>query len=144
MPGKVNPAIPEMVDMVAFQVLGHDATIAMACQAGQLELNVMMPVVAYNLLQSMQILTAASHALATRCVGGMTVNAAQCRSYAQRSLALVTALAPRIGYAKAATIAKRSLASGRPIMDVVVKEGVLSTREAQRLLDPKRLALLSR
>ena len=144
MPGKVNPAIPELVDMVAFQVLGHDATVAMACQAGQLELNVMMPVVAYNLLQAMQILTATSHAFATRCVGGMTVNAAQCRSYAQRSLALVTALAPRIGYAKAATIAKRSLASGKPIMDLVVEQGILSAREAQRLLDPKRLARLSR
>ncbi|MBI4323597.1 MAG: aspartate ammonia-lyase [Candidatus Omnitrophica bacterium] len=144
MPGKVNPVMPELVDMVAFQVLGHDATIAMACQAGQLELNVMMPVVAYNLLQAMHILTTASHAFATRCVGGMTVNAAQCRRYAQRSLALVTALAPRIGYANAATIAKRSLASGKPIMDLVVEQGVLSAREARRLLDPKRLARLSR
>ncbi|MBI3088383.1 MAG: aspartate ammonia-lyase [Candidatus Omnitrophica bacterium] len=140
MPGKVNPVVAEMTAMVAFQVIGHDATVAMACQAGQLELNVMMPVVAYNLLQPMQILTTTSRVLARRCVAGITVHAARCRADAQRSLALVTALAPTIGYLHAANVAKRSLASGRPIIELVVEHGLLSRRDAARLLDPAKLA----
>ena len=140
MPGKVNPVVAEMVDMVGFQVVGHDATVAMATQAGQLELNVMMPVIAYNLLQPMRLLTNASRVFATRCVGGITVNAARCRGYAERSLALVTALAPRIGYVAAAKIAKTSLASGKPIAQLVVEHGLLSASEARRILNPVALA----
>ena len=140
MPGKVNPVIPEMVDMVAFQVIGHDLTVAMAAQAGQLELNVMMPVVAFNLLQALHLLTTASRVLAARCVRGITANVARCHAYAQRSLALVTALAPRIGYLHAAEIAKLSLTSGKPVAELVVSRGLLSAQEAKRLLDPARLA----
>ncbi|MBI3320598.1 MAG: aspartate ammonia-lyase [Candidatus Omnitrophica bacterium] len=139
MPGKVNPVVPEMVDMVAFQVLGHDTTVMMACQAGQLELNVMMPVVAYNLLQAMQILTTAGEVFATRCIEGITVNTTRCRNSARRSLALVTALAPRVGYLPAAEIAKLALTSGKPIAELVVTQGLLSAQEARRLLDPARL-----
>ena len=144
MPGKVNPVIPEMVDMVAFQVIGHDATVAMACQAGQLELNVMMPVVAYNLLQAIGLLTKASEVLATKCVAGITVNAARCRHYAERSLALVTALAPRIGYLNAAKIAKLALADHQPIRELVTQQGLLSPKDARRVLDPAKLAGPSR
>ena len=140
MPGKVNPVIPEMTAMVAFQVVGHDATVALACQAGQLELNVMMPVVSYNVLQAMRILTTASRALGVKCVKGITVNTERCRTYARRSLALVTALAPAIGYLNAATIAKLSLATGHPLAELVVEHGLLTRAEANRVLDPVELA----
>ncbi len=143
MPGKVNPVMPEMVTMVAFQVVGHDATVAMAVQAGQLELNVMMPVVAYNVLQAMTLLTTATRALARRCVKGITADAARCRALAERSLALVTALAPTIGYLNAANVAKEALARRRSLIDVVAEHGVLSRAKASRALDPRRLAGLS-
>ncbi len=140
MPGKVNPVMAEMVDMVGFQVLGHDATVAAATQAGQLELNVMMPVVAYNLLQEMQLLANASRVFARRCVSGITAHPQRCEALAHRSLALVTALAPRIGYLHAAAVAKDSLATGASILELVVKRGLLSPAEAKRLLDPRRLS----
>ncbi|HAM41345.1 MAG TPA: aspartate ammonia-lyase [Candidatus Omnitrophica bacterium] len=140
MPGKVNPVVAEMVDMVGFQVLGHDATVAYAVQAGQLELNVMMPVIAYNLLQAMALLTTATHVFATRCVSGIRANAQRCGAYAKRSLALVTALNPHLGYLNAAKVAKESLASGRSIQDLVVARGWLSPASARRLLDPYRLS----
>jgi aspartate ammonia-lyase len=140
MPGKVNPVVAEMVDMVCFQVVGHDATVALATQAGQLELNVMMPVVAYNLLQAMRLLTQASRVFARRCVTGITANAARCEALAHRSLALVTALAPRIGYLNAARVAKESLKTGRPIAELVTAHRLLDPRVAKRWLDPVRLS----
>ena len=144
MPGKVNPVMAEMVDMVGFQVIGHDATVAMAVQAGQCELNVMMPVVAYNVLQAIHLLTTASKVFSRRCVTSITAHADRCRTFAQRSLALVTALAPRLGYLNAAKIAKLSLASGRPISDLVIEQGLLSPQEVTRLLSPEQLAGLRR
>jgi aspartate ammonia-lyase len=140
MPGKVNPVIAEMVDMVGFQVLGHDATVAYATQAGQLELNVMMPVVAYNLLQAMRLLTNAGRILADRCVQGITAHPQRCESLAHRSLALVTALAPAIGYLNAAKIAKESLRTRRSIQDLVLAHRLLAPSDAKRLLDPARLS----
>ena len=140
MPGKVNPVIAEMVDMVAFQVLGHDTTVAYAVQAGQLELNVMMPVVAYNLLQAMRLLTSAGTVLARRCIEGITADRRRCEALAHRSLALVTALAPAIGYLSAATLAKESLATGRPLHELAVAHRLLDARAAKRLLDPFRLS----
>ncbi|MBI4354316.1 MAG: aspartate ammonia-lyase [Candidatus Omnitrophica bacterium] len=140
MPGKVNPVIAEMVDMVGFQVMGHDATVAYATQAGQLELNVMMPVIAYNLLQSMILLTASSRVFAIRCINGITANRRRCEAHAKRSLALVTALNPHIGYLNAAKVAKDALASGRSIHDLVVERGLLSPAAARRVLDPARLS----
>ncbi len=136
MPGKVNPSVPEMVNQVGFQVVGHDTTVMMAVQAGQLELNVMMPVTAYNILQAMTILTNASRVFADRCVVGITANAARCRQHAQRSLSLVTALAPRIGYLNAAKVAKESLRTGHSLEQVVVEHGLLSADEARHVLDP--------
>ncbi len=140
MPGKVNPVVPEMVDMVGFQVLGHDATVAYATQAGQLELNVMMPVLAYNLLQTMHLLTSASRVFARRCIDGIVAHPERCVHHAQRSLALVTALNPHIGYLNAAKIAKESLRSGTSIQQLVVEHHLLSAGAARRLLDPSRLS----
>ena len=140
MPGKVNPSMPEMVTQVAFQVIGYDTTVMMGVQAGQLELNVMMPVVAYNVLQEMALLTNASRVFVDKCLAGITANAPRCELYARRSLSLVTALAPKIGYQKAAKIAKDSQQSGHPIEQLVVEQGLLSPAEAKRVLDPVRLA----
>ncbi|MBI2094208.1 MAG: aspartate ammonia-lyase [Candidatus Omnitrophica bacterium] len=140
MPGKVNPVVPEMVDMVGFQVLGHDATVSFATQAGQLELNVMMPVVAYNLLQAMHLLTRSTDVLAHRCIDGITAHSDRCEAFAHRSLALVTALAPKIGYLSAAMIAKESLASGKPLIDLVIQHNLLDPKTARQLLDPNRLS----
>src|SRR5919197_1271618 len=110
MPGKVNPSIAEMVNMVCYQALGNDVTVAAAAEAGQLELNVMMPVIAHNLLFTMLILTNASRVFAERCVAGIAADAAQCEHWLERSAALVTALAPKIGYAEAAQLAKEAVA----------------------------------
>ncbi len=140
MPGKVNPVVPEMIAMVGFQVIGHDATVAAAIQAGQLELNVMMPVVAYNLLQSMRLLTSASRVLAVKCIRGITADATRCETLAHRSLALVTALAPTIGYLNAANVAKEAEASRRSILELVVQHRLLEPAAARRLLDPYRLS----
>jgi aspartate ammonia-lyase len=140
MPGKVNPGIAEMVAMVGFQVIGCDATVAAATQAGQLELNVMIPVVAYNLLSAMRLLTTSSRALAGRCIDGITADRSRCESFAQRSLALVTALNPTIGYLNAAAIAKASLATGRPALELVIERGLLAPETATRTLDPVRLS----
>ena len=140
MPGKVNPVVPEMVDMVGFQVLGHDATVAFAVQAGQLELNVMMPVVAYNLLQAMRLLANASRIFATHCVDGIRANRQRCEWFAHRSLALVTALNPHIGYLNAAKIAKESLHSGKSPLELVIEHRLLAPAAARRLLDPVRLS----
>ena len=140
MPGKVNPVMAEMVDMVGFQVLGHDATVAAATQAGQLELNVMMPVVAYNLLQAMRLLTNASRVFAARCIRGIVAHRERCEAFAHRSLALATALNPHIGYLNAAMIAKESLKTGKPIQALVVEHRLMDVRAAKRLLDPHRLS----
>jgi aspartate ammonia-lyase len=140
MPGKVNPVIPEMVDMVGFQVLGHDATVAAATQAGQLELNVMMPVTAYNLLQAIHLLTNAGRVFADRCVAGIAANRARCDALAHRSLALVTALNPHIGYLNAATVAKESLKTGRSPLELVIEHRLMDAAAARRLLDPVQLS----
>jgi len=139
MPGKVNPSIPEMVNQVVFQVIGHDATVAAAAEHGQLELNVMMPVLAHNLLWAIGILGNAARVLDERCVRGIEANAPMLAYWVERSAALATALAPRIGYARAADLTKRSIAAGVPIRDLVVREGLLSPEEADAVLDLRRL-----
>lgn len=136
MPGKVNPSIPEMADMVAFQVIGCDTVVTMAAQAGQLELNVMMPVIAFNLLFAMDILANAVVKLATACVDGTTADPERCRQYLEGSLGLATVLAPYIGYAAAADVAKESISSGRSISDVVLDRGILSPERLAEIMDP--------
>jgi aspartate ammonia-lyase len=139
MPGKVNPSVPEMVNQVVFQVMGHDATVSAAAEQGQLELNVMMPVIAHNLLSSIAILGNAARALDERTVRGMEANAPMLAHWVERSAALATALAPRIGYAQAAELTKRSVAEGVTVRELVVREGLLTPEEADRVLDLRRL-----
>jgi len=135
MPGKVNPSVPEMVNQVCFQVFGCDATILAAADAGQLELNVMMPVIAWNALHATRILREAMRVLQERCVSGLRVDAARCQELLDRSTALATALSPYIGYASTAEIAKESVRTGRSIRDLV--------RERRLLPDDQLDAVLS-
>ncbi len=135
MPGKVNPVMAEAVCQVAAQVIGNDAAITIGGQAGSLELNVMMPVMAHNLLESIHILGSVSREFAGRCVDGITANRERCLYFAESTAALATALAPAIGYDKAAEVAKRSLREEVTLRQVVLEEGLLSEEELDRLLD---------
>ena len=135
MPGKVNPSIPEMVNMVCYQVLGNDVTIATAAEAGQLEVNVMMPVIAHNLLFTMAILANATRVLAERCVEGIAADAAQCQYWLDRSPALVTALAPKIGYVAAAKLAQEAVARNVTVRQLVLEKGVLQGKDLDQVLD---------
>jgi aspartate ammonia-lyase len=139
MPGKVNPVMAEMTDMVCFQVIGNDLVIASAAQAGQLELNVMMPVVAFNLLMSLTILTNALNALRERCIDGITANEERCRWYFEHSVALVTALNPKIGYARAAELAKQAIASGKTIREAIADAGMFTAKEVDELMDAQSM-----
>jgi aspartate ammonia-lyase len=130
MPGKVNPSVPEMVNQVCFQVMGCDATIAIACEAGQLELNVMMPVIAWNALHASTILREAMKVLRLRTVDGLVANEERARELLDRSSAAATALSPYIGYAATAELAKESVKTGRPIRQIALERGLL---DAQRL-----------
>jgi aspartate ammonia-lyase len=140
MPGKVNPSIPEMVNMVCFQVIGNDTVITWATGAGQLELNVMMPVMAHNLLQSLEILTNALRTLNLRCAAGITADEVRCRRYAESTSALATVLNPRIGYDRAAQIVKEALASGRTVVEVARESSGLSEEDLGRLFDIASMA----
>jgi fumarate hydratase class II len=142
MPGKVNPSIPEMVNQVCFQVLGNDVTVTTAAEAGQLELNVMMPVIAHNLFFSMMILTNATRVLAERCVEGIEADAAQCAYWLERSPALVTALAPKIGYAEAAKLAKEAVAKNVTVRQLVMEKGLLQGKELDQVLDLRAMTEL--
>jgi aspartate ammonia-lyase len=139
MPGKVNPSIAEMVNQVCYQVMGNDQTVALAAEAGQLELNVMMPVIAHNLVFAIEILTAAARVLTERCVAGMTADEAMCAHWLERSPALVTALAPKIGYAEAAKLAKESLAKNLTVRQLVEEKGVLKGKELDEVLDYRKM-----
>ena len=139
MPGKVNPVIPEAVAMVCAQVIGNDATIAIAGQSGNFQLNVMLPVVAYNLLQSIELLSNASTCLAEKAIAGFTVNVDNINRALDRNPILVTALNPVIGYELGAAIAKKAYAEGRAVKDVAREMTDLTTEELDRLLDPAAL-----
>ena len=139
MPGKVNPVIPEAVAMVAAQVIGNDATIAIAGQSGNFQLNVMLPVVAHNLLQSIELLANASTCLADMAIAGFTVNTANINRALDRNPILVTALNPVIGYEKGAAVAKKAYAEGRPVKEVAKEMTDLTDEELDRLLDPSSL-----
>ncbi|HXZ79777.1 MAG TPA: aspartate ammonia-lyase [Terriglobales bacterium] len=139
MPGKINPVIPELAAMVSFQVVGNDTAVALAAQAGQLELNVMMPTMSHNVMHSITILTNMLRQFTTRCVDGITANEKRCEFYTQSTVSLATALNPYIGYAKAAEIAKESVATGRSIIEIARSKGLLSEKEIQEILDPNRM-----
>jgi aspartate ammonia-lyase len=139
MPGKINPVIPELAAMVSFQVVGNDTAVAMAVQAGQLELNVMMPTMAYSVLQSISIMKNMLRQLDERCVRGITANKERCEYYAQSTVSLATALNPYIGYAKAAEIVKESIATGRSIVEIAREKKLLSEEQIAEILDAKRM-----
>ena len=139
MPGKVNPVLAELTAMVGFQVVGNDVAAAMAVQAGQLELNVMMPTMAHNVLQSIMILTNALRELDQRCVRGITVHRERCAYYAGSTIALATALNPYIGYARAAALVKESVATGRSIVELAREQRLLSDAQIAAILDPKTM-----
>lgn len=136
MPGKVNPSIAEMLNMVCFEVIGNDTTVMMATQAGQLELNVMMPVIAYDLTQSIMILTNAVNVFTERLVKGIVANEERCRVLLEKSAGIALALNPFIGYEKAAEVAKEALRRGVPLRDVVLEKGLLSAKQLDEILDP--------
>lgn len=139
MPGKVNPIIPEVVNQVAFEVIGNDITVTLAAEAGQLELNVMEPVIAYNLFTSLDMLGRACRALADRCVDGITANRDVCRSMVEHSIGLVTALNPYIGYERTSQVADEALKSGRSVAEIVLEKGYLSQAELDDILSPQNM-----
>ena len=137
MPGKVNPVIPEMALMVSAQVAGNDATLGIAAMSGSFELNVMMPVMAFNLLQSIEILANGSKLMAERCVDGLEANEERCKDLVEGSLAMCTSLAPIIGYDQAASIAKEAFKTGKTVRQIAVEREVLPADELERVLDPR-------
>jgi aspartate ammonia-lyase len=139
MPGKVNPSVPEMVNQVCYQVLGCDATIAAAAEAGQLELNVMMPVIAWNALHEVGILARALSILASRTIVGLEADAVRCRELLDRSTAVATALSPYLGYAVTADAAKESVATGRSIRDIVLERGLMDRARLDAILSPSAM-----
>ena len=144
MPGKVNPSMAEMLAMVSYQIIGLDAAIGGAASGGQLELNVMMPLVAFDMCHGLTILERGVRAFDERCAQGLEADEARCRHYAERTVSLATALAPRIGYAAAAEIVKESIRTGRSIASLAEERGGLGRAEARRLLDPARLTRAGR
>jgi len=139
MPGKVNPVVPEVVNQVAFQIIGYDLTITLAAEAGQLQLNVMEPVIAYNILHSLELVTNAIEVLRTKCVAGITPNVQVCLRHLEASAAVATALSPAIGYERAAELAKKVLISGKTIREVLDGEPGLSPDLIAQTSDPHRL-----
>ncbi len=139
MPGKVNPVIPEAINLVAAQVIGNDAAIAVCGALGQLELNIMMPVIAYDLLQSIEILANGSRVLAEKCVDGITADRQRCWDYADRSLMVVTAVTPHIGYDNAARVAKKAMAENKSIRQVILEVGLLPKEKLDQVLDLKKM-----
>jgi aspartate ammonia-lyase len=139
MPGKVNPIIPEVVNQVAFEVIGNDITVTLAAEAGQLELNVMEPVIAYNLFTSLDMLGRACRTLAERCIAGITANREVCRQMVENSIGLVTALNPYIGYEKSSEVANEALQSGRSVYEIVLEKGYLTKAELDDILSPENM-----
>jgi fumarate hydratase class II len=135
MPGKVNPVVPEAVCQVCAQVIGNDAAVAFGGAAGNFELNVMMPVIARNLLESIRLLASVSRALADKCVSGIEADEERCRRNAESSPAVGTALNPYIGYEEAARVIKQATAEGKTLKEVVLERGLLSEEEVDRALD---------
>jgi aspartate ammonia-lyase len=139
MPGKINPVIPEVVNQVAFKVIGNDVTVTLAAEAGQLELNAMEPVIAYCLFSSLDMLGRACRTLAERCISGITANREHCRRMVENSIGLVTALNPYIGYEKSAEIAKEALATGRSVYAIVQEKGYLTREKLDDILSPQNM-----
>ena len=144
MPGKVNPVIPEVVNQVAFLVIGHDLTVTMCAEGGQLQLNAFEPTIGYCVLNSLKMLTAAVDTLTNRCVGGIEPDRARCEALVQGSIGIVTALGPTLGYEASSRIAKRALAENRGVAELVLEEGLLTPAELDRLLRVEAMTAPSR
>ena len=141
MPGKVNPVIAESVLMVAAQVIGNDAAITIGGQAGSFELNVMMPVMAHNLLESIRLLASSANNFADRCVSGIVANVERCNEMVEKSLAMCTALVPEIGYDAAAAIAKESYRTGKTVREIALEKAILPPERLNEILDPMRMTM---
>ena len=139
MPGKVNPVIPEVVNQVSFLVFGNDVTITMAAEAGQLELNAFEPVVFYCLFQSIDTLAYAVNTFVENCINGITANEVRCRYLVENSVGMITAICPHVGYQPAADIAKKALATGESVRDLILKEGLLTEEELDKIMNPVSL-----
>ncbi len=139
MPGKVNPIIPEVVNQVAFIVIGNDITVTMAAEAGQLELNVMEPAIAFSLFRSLDMLGRACRTLTTRCIDGITANPERTRQMVENSIGLVTALNPYLGYEKSTEIAREALQTGRSVYSLVLEKGYMSQAELDDVLSPESM-----
>ena len=139
MPGKVNPVIPEVVNQVAYVVIGHDLTVTMCSEGGQLQLNAFEPTIGYCLMSSLRQLTAAIKTLTTRCVQGIEADRDHCRSLVENSIGLVTALAPALGYEASSRVARRALAEGARVADIVLDEGLMTAAELELLLRPEAM-----
>ncbi len=133
MPGKINPVIPEAVIQVCAQVMGNDTTITISGQAGNFELNVMLPVIAYNLLQSIDLLSSGTKLLAEKCISGIRANRQKCAANIEKSLAMATYLVPHVGYDKAAAIANKAHETGKTIIEIVREEKILPEKELARI-----------
>ena len=136
MPGKVNPVIPEVVNQVAFNVIGNDVTITMAAEAGQLELNAFEPIVFYCMFQSIDTMAYAVQTFVDNCVSGITANETRCRYLVENSVGVITAICPHVGYQKAADIAKQAIKTGESVRDLILKEGLLTEDELNEIMDP--------
>lgn len=136
MPGKVNPVIPEVVNQVAFNIIGNDMTVTMAAEAGQLELNAFEPIIFYNLIQSVETLTYAVHTFVDNCVTGITANRERCRDLVENSVGIITALCPHVGYEKAAQLAKQAIETGASVRKLILDEGLLDKEALDKILDP--------
>ena len=136
MPGKVNPVIPEVVNQVAFNIMGNDLTITMAAEAGQLELNAFEPIIFWNLTHAVEFLTYAVNTLTDNCVSGITANRERCKAMVDGSVGVITALTPHLGYEAAANIAKEAIRTGASVEDLIVSKGVLDRPTLEKILDP--------
>jgi len=136
MPGKVNPVIPEVVNQVAFNIIGNDVTITMAAEAGQLELNAFEPIIFYCIFQSIDTLAYAVQTFIDNCVTGITANETRCRYLVENSVGVITAICPHVGYQAAADIAKKAMKTGESVRELILQEGLLTEEELNMIMDP--------
>ncbi len=139
MPGKINPVMAEVVNQVAFQVIGNDTVVTLAAEAGQLELNVMEPVMTFNLLQSLDIMRNVMRVFSAKCVRGITANVQRCRQMVEQSVGIITAINPHVGYETASLIAKEAITTGRPVREIVLERGILTEEELDIILNPQEM-----
>ena len=139
MPGKVNPVIPEVVNQVAFNIIGNDVTITMAAEAGQLELNAFEPIIFYCMFQSIDTLSYAVQTFVDNCVTGITANETRCRYLVENSVGIITAICPHVGYEKAAIIAKAAMATGESVRSLILKENLMNEKELDEILEPTHM-----